>query len=78
LERERYLHIVAAEYIAHACKLTSYSPNLQEALDLNQRIANWVILSILECDDLKGRADIKTFFVQVAKVSLNLMSLLSS
>jgi len=66
LERERYLHILAAEYIAHACKHTSY-PNLQEALTLNTRIANWVIYSILQFDDPNRRADMKIFFVHAAQ-----------
>jgi hypothetical protein len=69
LERERYLHILAAEYIAQACQFTSYSPNLQEALDFNKRIANWVISSILLCEDPKIRANRKTYFIRAAQVS---------
>jgi hypothetical protein len=72
LERERYLRILAAEYIAEACKLTSYSPNLQEALALNKRITNWVMSSILQREDRKGRTDVKIFFVDTAKVNFNL------
>ena len=73
MERKRYLHILAAEYISHACKLDSYCPNLLEALAFNTKIANWVLSSILQCDDLNRRADIKMFFVDVAQVNLNIL-----
>ena len=72
LERERYIHILAGEYIAHACRLTACSPNLQEALDYNKRIANWVMLSILLGKDPKSRANHKTFFIKAAQVSQNI------
>ena len=72
LERERYIHILAGEYIAHACQLTACSPNLQEALDYNKRIANWVMLSILLGKDPKSRANHKTFFIKAAQVSQNI------
>lgn len=69
LERERYIHILAAEYIAHTCRLSAYSPNLQEALDYNKRIANWVMSSILRCEDPESRANRKTYFIKAAQVS---------
>jgi hypothetical protein len=73
LERERYQRILAAEYIAYARDLpSSYCPNLHEALSLNKRITNWVMSSILRCGDLKSRANVKTFFVDAAKVIFDL------
>ena len=68
LERERYLFIVAAEYIAYACNLNLYSPNLKEALSLNERITNWATSSILQLDDYKDRCRVKIYFVNTAEV----------
>lgn len=67
LGKERYLSILAGEYIAYACDLTTYSPNLHEAVTLNKRITNWVMSCILRCDDYKDRAELKTFFVDTAR-----------
>jgi hypothetical protein len=78
LERERYLCILPAEYIACALgiacarDLTSYCPNLHEALALNKRITHWVMSSILQCGDVKSRANLKTFFVNAAEVIFTL------
>jgi hypothetical protein len=46
---------------------------LLEALALNTRITNWVLSSILQCDELNGRAEMKTFFVNVAQVNLTIL-----
>lgn len=67
LERERYLCIVAAEYIAYARNLILYSPNLKEALSLNQRITNWATSSILQLDHHEERCRVKIFFMDTAE-----------
>jgi len=72
LERERYLCIVAAEYIAYARNLNLYSPNLKEALSLNQRITNWATSSILELDHYKDRCRVKIYFVNTAEECLKI------
>jgi len=72
LERERYLCIVAAEYIAYACNLILYSPNLKEALSLNQRITNWATSSILQLDHHEERCRVKIYFMNTAEECLKI------
>jgi DNA-binding transcriptional regulator PaaX len=71
LEREKYLAILAAEYIAHARGLASSSPNLDEVLSIYQRITKWVASSILSLDHYKDRCKVKTFFVNTAEVMIH-------
>jgi len=78
LEKERYLCILATEYISHARNLTSHSPNLQEALSLNKRITNWVMSSILQLDDHEDRSHVKIFFVNTAEECLKIRNFSST
>jgi len=73
LERQRYMRIRAAEYIAHACELPLESPNLQEAITLHKKIRNWVQLTILEP---KTRSQDKGRFVNIAEVNFYLLGLM--
>jgi hypothetical protein len=70
LEGERYRRILPAEYMSHTSKLDSFSPNLTEAIALNQRIHNWVQSSLLDMDlDGARRCTTKRFFVKTAEVA---------
>ena len=74
LEGDMYQSILPSEYIAHAGRLPSYCPNLLAAIALNQRITNWVQLSILDMDfdgapdELEQRSDVKRYFLKAARV----------
>jgi hypothetical protein len=67
LEAEKYRCILAGECVAHLCQAPI--GNVQDALDLNTRITNWVIWSILQPEHYKVRADVMRAFVKTAEVS---------
>jgi len=67
ISRRIYLRILATEYIAHASNIPSYCPNLEEALNWNRRIGNWVMLLILQSVDIKKRSNSKRYFLNTAR-----------
>ena len=71
IEAEKYRNIIAAECVAHVYPPTAgrrRPKNLEEALELNKKIRNWVKLSLLQIDHHEERARTKTLFVNTAKV----------
>jgi hypothetical protein len=69
MEAEKYRCILAGECVAHLCQAHPGISNVQDALDLNIRITNWVIWSILQPEHYKVRADVMRAFVKTAEVS---------
>jgi hypothetical protein len=72
LEGEIHHLVLAAEYIACATGHLNNSPNLQRAITFNKTITTWAKLSILESDEVEGRAEIMSSFVKTAKVTPDL------
>lgn len=73
LERRTYLCIFASEYVAYARDCPTYCPNLQQAINLNGKIINWVKFSIVKLDDLIERSTKMEFFLETAQVKFHLL-----
>lgn len=69
LEEDNFRRIFPRDYISH---IRNQEPNnnVDAALKMNGQIKDWVIHSILHCDQLEARSDLLQFFVLTANVIL--------